>query len=98
MEGEVKEYSWKFATVDMVLCNGPCELEYFNVAPSAGAAECALYNGVDTSGELIIPVYLAVQLNYEYNPNPPIYCSKGLFIDIGDNVTGVLVQWRELPQ
>lgn len=93
---ESKEYSWRYCTTDQILSKGPCELLYFNVCPSAGAAECALYNGTDTSGELIIPIYLTVQLNYDYSPKQPIYCSKGLFIDIGANVTGVLVQYRNL--
>ena len=91
-----KEYSWAYATKDQVLSIRACELIYAYLIVSAASTDSALYNGQNTSGTKIVDLKCAVVTGHPFKPKEPIYCSKGLFVDVGTNVTGVFVQWREL--
>lgn len=91
-----KEYSWAWVTSDRQLSDGPCELLMVVLVPSATTIDTVIYNGDNTTGDKILQFNITVVLNWGFIPPVPIYCDKGLYIDIGTNVTGVLVQWREL--
>lgn len=91
-----KEYSWQYIVADTVLCEGECELISAISYPSATDNEVDFYNGISDKGSLIAKVTSEVKRSLTLNLRIPVYCNKGLFVDIVRNVTGVFVQWRKL--
>ena len=92
-----KEYSWKWVIADELLSHGACDLLHARAYSSGNAIEnTAIYDGEDTNGKLIVNFNSGVKGNIPLTPKVPIYCRRGLYVDIGDNVEGVFVQWREL--
>jgi len=98
LNGESKKYNWAWVTVDTCLTQRPCELVYANLVVSAASTDSYLYDGADTNGDKIVPLKSAAVTNMEFRPMVPIYCKKGLFVDVGTSVTGILVQWRNLEE
>ena len=92
-----KEYSFKFVTVSQVVSKVGCELCCLNLEPSDVNANVNIFNGEDTAGEKIIGLFTSVKINQEFYPCVPIYCRKGLYIEIVAATTGIFVHWRELP-
>lgn len=93
---ESKEYSWAWVTADMKLTDQTAELVSAHLVVSAASTDSAIYNGADTSGQKILPMASQSVTNLPFNPPVPIFCEKGIFVDVGTNVTGILVQWRNL--
>ena len=95
---ESKEYSWAWVTADRLLSHGPCELVYIMLTSAAAAATSTIYDGENTSGEIIAVLEATTNISQQLHFPKPIYCEHGLYLDIDTNATGCLVQWRELPQ
>ena len=93
---ESKDVQWRFCTTDQLLSYGPCELVYANLVVSAASTDSYLYDGENASGTRIVPLVSAAVTNMPFAPPVPIYCRKGLYVDVGTNVTGILVAWRDL--
>lgn len=96
MNGESKQISWRWVNVDSLLHVGECELLYAYLVVSAASTDTHLYDGTNTTGDKIATLESAVVTGHEFRPPAPIYCNKGLFVDVGSNVTGVFVMWRGL--
>lgn len=90
------EYQWEWVTASMIISRGPCELVSVFLVPSAATTNSAIYDGVDTQGKLIGTLVAAVAAPWQFSARVPLYCRQGLYVVVGDNVTGILVQWREL--
>jgi len=93
---ESKEYSWAWVTADRLLTNLECELVWAYLVPSAATTDTVLYDGVNTTGDPIVTLESAAVTGHKFSPKEPVYCRKGLYVDVGTNVTGVFVQWRNL--
>lgn len=93
---ESREVSWAWVTADRLLHQGACELIFAFLVVSAASSDTHLYNGENTLGEKVATLEAAVATGQPFDPPVPIYCPKGLYIDIGSSVTGVLVMWRGL--
>lgn len=93
---ESKEVSWIWLTVDTMLAPGECELIYAYVVPSAADADVTFYSGENTTGQQVVQIKEAAISGHAFWPAVPVYCRKGLYVDVGSNVTGVLVVWRGL--
>lgn len=93
---ESKELSWAYCTVDTLLNRGPCELHSAYLVVSAASTDSAIYDGTDTSGRKITDLRAAAVTGHHFKPKEPIYCQSGLYVDVGTNVSGILVQWRKL--
>ena len=98
MAEKSQDYSWEYVIADKKLSDGPCELVYACLVPSASTTTSALYNGKSVSGAKIVDLKVATVDNFQFEPPVPIYCDGGLFVDVGTSVTGILVQWRELKK
>jgi hypothetical protein len=96
LEVDSRTVSRQWVTVDTVLCEKECELLFAYLVPSAAGADATLYNGDNATGELIATLESAAKTGHKFRPPVPVYCARGLFIDIGSNVTGVFVMWRGL--
>ena len=93
---ESKDYSWAWVTGDRLLSLGPCELVYAALVPSAATTDSNIYNGENATGDKIVTLKAATVRIMPFSPKVPVYCSKGLYIDVGTSVAGIFVQWREL--
>lgn len=93
---ESKEYSWAWVTADQLLSHGPCELLFAYLVVSAGSTDSHLYNGESAAEEKIVTLESAAVTGHEFKPPVPVYCSKGLYVDVGTVVTGIFVMWRNL--
>lgn len=91
-----KDYSWAWVTGDIQLSHGPCELIYAALVPSGATTDSVLYNGEDTAGDQIVTLKAATVRIMPFSPKEPVYCDKGLYVDVGTSVTGIFVQWHEL--
>lgn len=92
---ESLKYSWAWVTADRLLSHGRCELIYALLAQSDYGTSTSFYDGENTSGDLVATLFHSEFSNYRFNPKVPVYCRRGLYVDIGTN-TKVFVQWREL--
>lgn len=93
---ESKSLSWAFVTADRKLTDTECELIAAYIVPSGATTDTSIYNGVDTNGQKIITLVAAAVTLEPFIPPKPIYCRRGLYVDIGTNTTGVFVLWRNL--
>ena len=99
MEGErdSKEYSWKWVTADEVLSKVACDFIGSHHVPStAGTSTIDIYDGENTNGRVIIKCRTAESRATAFHPPAPVYCRRGLYIDIKASCLGVFVMWREL--
>ncbi len=93
---ESKDISWAWVTADRALSKQKCELIYAHVANTGATTDSVIYDGVDANGKKIVQLYNAAATGLNFNPPLPVFCENGLFVDVGSNITGILVQWRNL--
>ena len=89
-----KATTWAWVTVNGVLSQGSCYLKYAYLVVSAASTDTHLYNGQNTTGRKIATLEAAVATGHEFRPPEPVYCDKGLYIEVGASVVGVFVQWE----
>jgi hypothetical protein len=93
-----KDYSWAWVTADRKLTDRESELVAAYLVCSAASTGSVIYDGSDTGGDKVIGLEGALAITWGFTPPVPIYCRKGIFVDVGTNVTGILVQWRNLEE
>lgn len=99
MDGrDSREYSWRWITASRLLSHGPCELVGITQTSADGVSDVTFYDGESTSGDQIFTLEALQNRSCVVNFTTPIYCRRGLYVDFGSNLTGVLVQWRQLPR
>jgi hypothetical protein len=91
-----KDLSWSYVDSSRRLSSGPCELWCAELDPSGAGAEATLYNGRSIAGDPITGIQAKQQTNQKFKPKAPVYCRRGLFVQLVTNCNGVFVQWREL--
>ena len=97
MEEKSIEYSWKWVTADELLEKLSCELLYAELVPDAqGSSTAVIYNGENTNGQIVISFRGNGGYHTAFKPSKPVYCRRGLYVDVVANVRGILVQWRVL--
>jgi len=89
-----KNVQWAYVTVDSILAEKACWLHWAYLVVSASTTDSALYDGHDTGGNKIVDLKSAVVTNHEFAPPKPLFCQKGLFVDVGSNVSGIFVQYE----
>ena len=94
MEKYWKEIEYDRTAVDKKVCNRPCFLYAAHlVATTGGAATTVIRDGHDTGGETVVDLAALTSSNDPRKFDPPIFLKKGLYIDVGSNVTSVLVHY-----
>lgn len=66
------------------------------VADAVGAATAVIYNGYQTDPEKVIDLGCPVSGNDSFSPCLPVPCPKGLYVDVGSNVTSVVISYIEV--
>lgn len=94
MSDEEKCIAWRWGVNDQVISRIPCKLwGVVLTGDGAGVADITLRDGHSTTGDVILTLK-AVQNGSEVVIfEKPIKTVKGLFLDVGSNVTGALVLW-----
>lgn len=91
-----KEYSWAWVTASRLLTDHECELVYAHLAPTGQSTATVFYDGVNTSGDIIVYLFSPAVTHADFRPPVPVYCRKGLYITLDGGAKGVLVMWRHL--
>lgn len=85
---------WERVTADVQCTEGPVQLSAVVLLCSADGGSITLYEGRDTSaGRLICRIEGLDNVSNNVLFNPPIPCDRGIYVDVGDNVTEALIMW-----
>ncbi|GAI43554.1 unnamed protein product [marine sediment metagenome] len=95
-ERDSKEYSWRWVTASELLSHGACELLFVLLTSPDDISDCTLYDGETNLGRTIVKLEGSANRSFPFLPAKPIYCRRGLYVEKGTRMTGVLIQWREL--
>jgi hypothetical protein len=84
-------------TADGLICHVPSMLYSVIVSNAAdGASLAKIYNGESTSADQIMDLDMLASTTFQYNFNPPIYMSRGIYVVVGTNTTSVMVIYRPM--
>jgi len=86
--------TWAWITSSQVLAKRPCKLYEVSVSPSAAAAYATVYNGENTTEPQVIRIDAAAKTLQHWKPAEPVRLDRGLYVALGDNVTGIFVQYE----
>lgn len=93
---ECKRWTHLPLTADQLVSKVPTFVKHVCLtAGTGGAATALVYNGVDVSGELKIALSAIASTHFEDTYETPICFDKGIYIDVGSNVTLFTIQFRE---
>jgi len=88
----------KCVTADALISSRPCLLYGAIMTVSADGAYCDIYEGQDAdSGQLLFRVKTTANATRSVKAAPPIYCSRGIYVDVGDDVTYLSILFAPLP-
>jgi len=93
-----KNISNELVTGDRLLSNKPCFVHSVTMCAEEDKKGWAyIRNGHDSSGAIALEMLQESGREKPFNYSPPLYMSKGLFVDIKQRVTSILVQWETDP-
>jgi hypothetical protein len=62
-------------------------------ANASGVATANIYDGFSTAGKLLLPMASLQYFMNNVNFIVPIYCSNGIYVEVGSNVQGITVHY-----
>jgi len=93
-EGFWKEIARERVTSNQVVCLSPCFLFAVDlISDTGGVSTAAIYDGEGTKDPAVVDLAAAVSESDRARFNPPIFLRRGLYVDVGSNVTAVTVQY-----
>lgn len=85
---------WERITADRQCTDGPALLSAVLLLCSGGGGDITIYEGLDTSsGRMICRIEGANNVTNNILFNPPIPCPRGIYVDVGSNVSEALIMW-----
>ena len=96
-EVESKDYSWKWITASELLTKQPCDLCFVILTCDDANDSATIYDGESASGEIVATIKALQNRSVGLNIHHHIFCRKGLYVALGDNCLGALIQWLEKP-
>lgn len=86
--------AWQNMAVDRLVSRGPCVLHAVYLLTSTDGGDVTLYEGQDSaSGDKIITVEGSADRTKVVHFSPALPCQRGLYVDVGSNVTEVMVHY-----
>lgn len=89
--------SWKWFTTDQIAEKGPGVISYVIITAKGGATEVILYDGVDTSGQVIARLETTASQTRPFAFHNHLYFKKGLYVNVDGNTQGILIVWHPFP-
>lgn len=84
-----------YTSVDRLIAVKPVKLKSVIITPDAGTvADVTVYNGRDTNGESLGTFRTGSGITLPVSFEDGMPCDRGIYIDVGSNVTGVLIVWE----
>lgn len=81
-------------TADSLVSPKPCFVFSVSlVADAVGAATAVIRDGHNTGAEAVIDLAALTSSVDDRNYDPPFYFEKGLYVDVGSNVTSLLIRY-----
>lgn len=85
---------WERVTADVQCTEGPVQLSAVVLLCSGGGGDITIYEGRDPSaGRMICRLEGANNVSNSILFNPPIPCDRGIYVDVGSNITEALIMW-----
>jgi len=95
MNEDCKELSSKWVTESEVLTHNAAELIQILVVATTGSAQCRVYDGEDTQGELKLSFLVPYSANFIFPDR--MYMRRGIYFYRDTKVRGALIRWKERP-
>lgn len=95
MNVDSKEISSKLVTASEVLTHTAADLLEVLVTHTTGTAQCRVYDGEDTNGELKLD--LKVQYSQSFKFPEGLYMRRGIYFYDDTKVQSALIRWRNRP-
>lgn len=87
--------NFAYLTADKIVCQGAAYLLGVILNASQDGGAVTIYEGQDASSGQRIATFEALgSVTEPYNLPKRIYCQRGIFADVGANVTGITVIWE----
>jgi len=87
---------YNYLTADQRVSDRKITLYRVIVTPtSAGIGTATLRNGANTSAEVFLPIRTPSAVTLDLDFGPGVTLDRGLYIDVGDRITGILVVWEK---
>ncbi len=91
--------AWDTFAADAIVHNGPCLLHGIVVLASAAGGDVTLYEGLDaTSGHKVGTFKGGANLSNPVMLPAPRYCARGVYLDVGSNITEVQVGYTPIDE
>lgn len=88
---------WTYTAVDRIITTHPALLLGVIVLASAGGGDVTVYEGQDaTTGQKIGTFEGANNITNSMMFGPGLDCGRGIYVDIGSSISGVIVIWSPL--
>ncbi|GAI87666.1 unnamed protein product, partial [marine sediment metagenome] len=84
----------KWITESELLSRSACDLCTIVITAAKDHATINVYDGENTNGDLVAKLECLANRSQEFKPFAPIYCRRGLYIELVEKYRGVLAQWR----
>ena len=84
---------WTNISVDTRITTHPALLHGLVLLCSTTGGDVTVYSGQDTSGQKIGTFEGIADQSTPVMFAPPLECDSGLYVDVGSNVTEVLILW-----
>ena len=90
------EYTWQRITYDTCLSHHKLWIGAILITPTSGSSgTVTLYNGESAADPKVLKVQTGTTVTFSLSFAEPLYCDRGLYVDIGDNVDELLIQIYE---
>ena len=87
--------NFAYLTGDKLVCQGAAYLLGVILDASQDSGAATVYEGQDASSGRIIAKFEALgSVTKTYNLPKPLYCQRGIFVDVGANLTGITIIWE----
>ena len=84
-----------YTETDRLITDQSVRLKNIIITPDAGTvADVTIYNGRDTNGESIGTFRTGSGITLPLLFEGGMLCDRGIYVDVGSNVTGVLIVWE----
>ena len=94
---EQKGFGWTRLISDAIVNEGKCVLAGLIINVSTDAGDISIYEGLDASSGRLFDTFQGLANESKVISLPaPVYFERGLFVDVGSNITSVTLIWLPL--